>query len=88
MYCEAAKNVHRRRSNMEGYPNSVAAVWTDETLPGQYFIHGESPEVAVRTGCRAHVPLSILKDSSMAGPERMNLLFRKEFCACARLHFF
>jgi hypothetical protein len=56
MYCEAAKNIHRCRPNIEGYPNSVAAVPAAETLRRQSFIHGESPEIAVRTGRRAHAP--------------------------------
>ncbi len=75
MYCEAAKNVHCCRPNMEGYTNSVAAVPADEILRGQSFIHGESPGVAVRTGRHAHSPVSILKDPSMPRPERMSSLF-------------
>ena len=55
MYCEAAKNVHRCRPNMEENLNSVAAVTANENLRGQSFIHGESPGVAVRAGRRAHV---------------------------------
>ncbi len=57
MYCEAAKNEHRCRPNMEGYPNSVAAVPANENLRGQSFIPGESPGVAVRAGRRAHMHL-------------------------------
>ena len=54
IYCEAEKTVNRCRPDMERYPNSVAAVPADETLRGLSFIHGESPEIAVRTGRRAH----------------------------------
>ena len=57
MYCEAAKNVHRCRPNMEEYLNSVAAITANENLRGQSFIHGESPGVAVRAGRRAHMHL-------------------------------
>ena len=54
IYSEAAMTANRYRPDMEGYPNSVADVPADETLRGLSFIHGESPEIAVRTGRRAH----------------------------------
>jgi hypothetical protein len=56
MYFKASKNLHQRRPDLEGYPDSMAAVPADESLRGHSFIHGESPVVAVRTGRRAHAP--------------------------------
>jgi hypothetical protein len=83
IYCEAAPNAHRFCPNMEGCPNSgpksVVAAPADETLKRQFFIHGESPGVAVRAYRPPCACTQIdLKDSSMPGPERMHLLFRKE----------
>jgi hypothetical protein len=54
MYCKASKNLQQCRPNLEGYPDSVAAVPADETLPRHSFIHGQSPVVAVCTSRRAH----------------------------------